>query len=359
MVMSMRSVLVALVVVVVLVMSGCGGGAASDEEPAVGALGDVLSVLEGCPNFVTEVVTGSESTGFSGAESLSQAQNRLEGDFEIAMGYAAEHYDEFGSIRFENSPQVRLVIGFTGHLGEHCSALRDLLEFPDEFELFQDGVTEANLRAIQDEVVQIAGEYSSSVGSGSARGVVTVDLRADGEQVAAEIVERYGDLVEVTVGALSYPDRSLAGGFPCGLTLPPPSDEAEALVAIVELVDPEVASGADYRGVATITNVGEEMVGYESGSPLIAFVFLPGGEDVVGVLTSNVAGVAVQADLGSGDSIEVDVIGGTASCDPELGYSLPAGAYEVRAAVEHYERPNGQFALSGILTDPAPLNVTD
>lgn len=359
MVMSMRSVLVALVA---LAVSGCGGGAAGDEElTSAGSSpvsGSVLSVVDDCPNYVTEVGTGLESTDSSGDESLSQAQNRLQGDLETAMGYAARHYDEFGSIRFENSPHVRLVIGFTGHLREHCTALRELLEFPDEFELFQDRVTEASLRDIQDEVVQMAGEYSSSVGSGSASGVVTVELRADGEQIAGEILKRYGDLVEVTVGALSYPDRGLIGGFPCGLTLPPAPAEARALVATLELVDTEVAPGADFQGVATITNTGEGVVEFESDSPLIAFVFWPGGVDVVGVLTGNVAGLSVRADLAPGESIDIEVIGGTASCDPELGYMLPPGAYEVRAATEQYAHPDGQFELRGILSEPASLKVT-
>lgn len=358
--MGIRSVVAVLVVCVALAASGCGGGAGDEKptsaDPSASSAPGLL--VEGCPNFVTDVSSGPESIDISGNESLSQAQNRLQGDLERAMGYAESHRDEFGSIRFENSPRVRLVLGFTGHLDEHCGALRNLLESPDEFEIFEAEVTEANLRAIQDDIVQMASEYQNSVGSGSASGVVAVNLRADGEAVAAEILERYGDLVDITVGALSYPDRGRVGGLPCGLTLPSPSPDATDLIATLELFDAEVAAGVDYRGVATITNGGESDVEFESGSPLIGFVFLPGGVDVVGVLTSNVAGVSVGTDLAPGESIDVEVIGGTASCDPDLGYALPPGNYEVRAAIENYERPNGQFELRGLLTEAARLEVT-
>ena len=204
----------------------------------------------------------------------------------------------------------------------------------------------------------MSGGYSHSVGSGAGTGVIDVFLRADGEHIAAEVLERYGDLVDITLGALSYPGRVRADGFPCGLTLPSPPDDGEGLVATLQLAANEVTAGTDFGGTVTVTNGGEDVVEFESGTPLIAFVFLPGGAEVVGVLTGNVAGLAVQADLEPGESTDVEVIGGTASCDPDLGYALQPGEYEVRVALEHYERPNGQFEISGIVSEAVRLVVT-
>lgn len=358
--MSVRSGFVVLVVVMV---AGCGEGVVVGDDPIPTEPSTVSSstvpVVVDCPNFVTDVKTGPEPTDFSEDGPLAREQNRLQSDAERVMGYAAQHGDEFGSLRFENSPRVRLVIGFIDHLGEHCAALRGLLEFPDEFELVQDRVTEATLRSIQDEVVQMAGAYLRSAGSGSASGTVTVDLRADGEQIAAEIIDRYGDLVDVTVGVLSYPDRTVGEGLPCDRLIPPAPTEALSLVATLVLNDSEVVSGADFGGVATVTNTGEGVVHFESGSPLVALVFRPASSEVIGVFAGGIGGVGVGADLAPGESIDIEVLGGTASCDPDLGYALPPGEYEARVPVAQYEYPDGQFELHAILTEPASLTVTE
>jgi len=48
------------------------------------------------------------------------------------------------------------LFSFTGHIAEHCAALRELLAFPDEFELILEDRTEAELQAIQQEIVNRA-----------------------------------------------------------------------------------------------------------------------------------------------------------------------------------------------------------
>ncbi len=311
--------------------------------------------LEGCPNLVTEVETGPEPTDYSEEGPISQAQSRLQGDVEAAMAYAQQNADEFGSLRFENSPRVRLVISFTDHLDDHCGALRDLLTYPDEFELVLAPVTEAELYAIQDEVIAMAGEYMQ--GAGSSSDTVGVSLRADGESVAADIAARYGDLVTITVGALSYPDRTTGGFGVCSDLVPPPPTMPTTLVATLQPIGSPVTSGHDFEAVVNVTNTGDEVVTFESGSPLTALVYLPGTDEVVGIYTGGIAGVGVGAELGPGEAIDIDVVGGTASCDPDLGYALPPGDYEVRVAVDQYEYPDGGFELHAILSEPTPLTI--
>ena len=309
-----------------------------------------------CPNFVTEVETGPEPTDYSEDGPISQNQNRLQGDVEAVIAYAQQHTDEYGSLRFENSPRVRLVIAFTDHLDEHCAALRDLLTYPDEFELVLAPVTEAELYAIQDDVVAMAGEYMQ--GAGSSSDTVGVSLRADGEAVAAEIAAKYGDLVTITVGALSYPDRTTGGFGVCNDLVPPPPTGPTALVATLQPIGSPVTSGHDFEAVVTVTNTGDDVVTFESGSPLTALVLKPGTEEVVGIYTGGISGVGVGAELGPGESIDIDVVGGTASCVPDLGYALPPGDYEVRVAVDQYEYPEGGFEFHAILSEPTPLTVS-
>jgi hypothetical protein len=291
---------------------------------------------------------------------LGQAQNRLLDDASKATEYGAQHPDDFGSVRFENAPWVRLVIGFTDHLDQHCAALRALLDYPDEFQLFQDRVTEQRLLEIQDEVAVMAGEHLKVSGSGAADGLVTVELRADGEDLARRILDRYGDLVSITLGVLPYPDPTLVSDDNvCVMEIPPAPTDPISLDAVLTLSEPSVGSGNDFDGVVTVTNTGNEVIQFESGSPLTALVSGPDDEAVVGVYTGPIAGVGVSADLGPGDSVDIDVLGGTASCDPELGYALPPGEYQVRVPVEQYEYPGGEFESHAILSDPAPLTITD
>jgi hypothetical protein len=302
------------------------------------------------------VETGAEPTDFSEEGPLAQDQQRLQGDVEAAMAYGQRHADEFGSLRFENSPRVRLVIGFTDHLDEHCAALRDLLAYPDEFELVLAPVTETDLYAIQDQVMLMAGDYMQSAGSSS--DTVGVSLRADGEAVAAEIAARYGDLVTITVGALIYPDRAAGGFGVCDDLVPPPPTAPTSLVATLKPIGSPVPSGHDFETMVTVTNTGGEVVSFESGSPLTALVYMPGTDEVVGIYTGGIAGVGIGAELGPGESIDVDVLGGTASCDPDLGYALPPGDYEVRVPVEQYEYPEDRFERHAILSEPTPLTVS-
>jgi hypothetical protein len=249
---------------------------------------------------------------------------------------------------------VRLVIGFTAHVEEHCAALRALLDYPDEFEIIQQPVTEARLDEIMGEIIDMVGQTFQSVGRGA--GVIHVNLRADGEGVAAEVVAAYGDLAEITVGMLPYPDRfaspPLCGPEPGELTSDAP------LTAAAELDADVVASGADFRGKVTITNGGDVDFDFMSGPTQTAVVYLPGADTPSGFFTGGMDAIGFGATLAPGESVTLDVVGGTASCDPALGYALPPGPYEVRVRVDvQTAHDNAPTEVAYLLSDPVPLTV--
>ncbi|HEX5589988.1 MAG TPA: hypothetical protein VFX65_06840, partial [Candidatus Limnocylindrales bacterium] len=138
----------AFVLAAASVLAGCWGSQprgslvpsnTPDARPSLGtpsaAPGDGLAA---CPNFVEVVETGP-MPGDDGTEEgpVAREQERIRDDVDAASAYGAEHPDEFASVRFENGPRVRLVIGFTAHIAEHCAALREILEYPDEFEIIR------------------------------------------------------------------------------------------------------------------------------------------------------------------------------------------------------------------------------
>jgi hypothetical protein len=313
-----------------------------------------LPSLEACPNFVEVVETGP-LPGDDGTEDgpLAREQARISADVDAAVAYGARFPDEFGSVRYENGPRVRLVIGFTSHIAEHCAALRELLEYPDEFEIIRQPATEAQLMAAMDEIVEMA--RPSLQGVGLAAEVIHVTLRADGEPFAAEILEAYGDLVEITVGMLPYPNR-FAGPAGCGGEALAVSDAPLELV--VDLEADAIKPGADFHGTVEIANTGPAPFDFQSGPTQTAAVYLPGADSPVGFFTGGMDAIGYGATIEPGASITLDVIGGTASCDPGLGWALPPGAYEVRVHVAVYTMvDNGPTEVAYVVSPPVPLTI--
>jgi hypothetical protein len=60
-------------------------------------------------------------------------------------------------------------------------------------------------------------------GWGIGGGMVNVRLRADGEKLAAQLHERYGDAVDVTVGFLHFPQCAYANERRPGIAEPQPA----------------------------------------------------------------------------------------------------------------------------------------
>jgi hypothetical protein len=352
-----------LVAVAVLLVAGCsvrqpGVSGEATVLPAVTATptptGEPPSVTA-CPNFVEVVETGP-MPGDNGAEDgpVPRAQQRISGDVDLAIDYGADHRDEFASVRYENGPRVRMVIGFTAHIEEHCAALRAILEYPDEFEIIRQPATELRLEQIQEALAARYRELMRSVGRGA--GVIHLALRADGQDAAAEVLAEYGELVEITVGLLPYPDRF--GGDPVCEPLVGPIARDSQLVAVAHLGAGSVRSGLDFRGTVTVRNTGADAFDFQSGPRHAAVVFKPGSESPSGFYTGGMDAVGFGKRLAPGESVDLELVGGTASCDPVLGYALPPGQYEVRVPVVVLTgHDNAPTEVSYILSEAVPLTI--
>ena len=348
--------------VAVLVVAACTGAptppSAGLESPSPGGspIGSTPPVnLGDCPNFVTVVEKGPDPTDFSENGPLANNQGRLQGDAETIQRYGSAHPDEFTSVRFENSPWVRLVIGFTGHIQEHCAALRAMLEFPTEFQIVRLPRTATELLEVQQAIVALAGPHLRSAGSGPE--AIDVQLRADGISIAEQIHATYGELVKIQVGFLRYPDRTSAD-FDCSAILKDIVTDTP-LRATARLETARVVTGADFGGTVTVTNRGADVVEFESGDPMTAVIFRRGTDQVVGAYDGGIGGVGAGGTLQPGGTLDIGVLGGTASCDPALGYALPPGLYDVRVPVDQYAHPDATgVVITYLLSGPVPLEIT-
>ncbi|HEX4897852.1 MAG TPA: hypothetical protein VFV53_05775 [Candidatus Limnocylindrales bacterium] len=357
---SLGSISVATVLTaVVLAVAGCYSGAPAPgtaDPPRVTASPEASPVIAVCPNFVDVVETGPTFGGEEITEGgpLAQEQSRLEADMTAVQAYASGHPGEFASIRWENGPRVRIVVGFTGRIEEHCAALRAILEYPDEFEIIRQPATEARLEQLQGELFARYREVLRSIGRGA--GVLHVGFRADGEAAAAEVRAAYGDLVEITVGMLPYPDP-FALDVSCG-ELPGPLVADSPFSVTATLATSTVRSGHDFRGTVTVTNTSAVTVLLDTGQPATAILFEAGSDRPVGFYEGGIGGTGFGGNLAPGESLGFDVLGGTASCDPAIGYALPPGSYEVRVPIDQYTmHDDAPTEVSYLLSEPVPLTI--
>ena len=155
-----------------------------------------------------------------------------------------------------------------------------------------------------------------------------IGLTSWATDVAADLHCRFGDGVDLRVGALGYPDPWAVGV---------PRIEATQLLdpaeGVVELDGPrEVRSGDVLRTGLRIANVSKGKLTINTNGQLTALVILdPGSGDVVGGYWGGQTLPGVRFEVLPGDRTTIPLLVGTESFVPELGYRVPAGVWEVAA----------------------------
>jgi len=202
----------------------------------------------------------------------------------------------------------------------------------------------------------IESEYAGqllSIGDGA--GTVVVVLRSTAAAAAADLVARYGAQVQVTVGLLPYPAPS-EGANVCAALVGPLVDPGP-LRATIQMPSHSVGHEVAFAATVRLTNTGPVPLAVETGQPLLIYLFEPGGTVPVGVAAGPMAGTGLGFRLEPGGSSSIPATGGTSSCDPRLGYELPDGPYDARAAVEIDQASSG--GVNGVfLSDPLSITVT-
>ena len=154
-----------------------------------------------------------------------------------------------------------------------------------------------------------------------------IDLTPWATDIAADLHRRFGDGVELRVGALGYPD-------PRAATVPqieakPPLDPAEALV---ELDGPGMVQSGDVLLTGLlIANVSDHELTVNTNGRLTALVLDPRTGNVVGGYSGAQRLPLVRFALRPGDRTTIPLLVGTTSFVPELGYRVPEGAWEMAA----------------------------
>jgi hypothetical protein len=294
------------------------------------------------------------------ARDLELEQSALRNDMEAVRYYGAAHPDAWVGVRFENEPTVRIVALFAGdEVASHRDALRRLVSFPDRLEVRSSPWPLVRLEQITDEIRAMAtaagpGDLGVFSGwGGTAGGKVGVRLRGDGEGVAAQLVERFGDAVDITVGFLRFPGRvfpvSTEPRFAAADRPRPPLLRSHlSLTAVGDLM---VRSGADLWSTARLSNDGSAEVVVKTNGQLTPVVVDPQTDEVVGAFSGVQTLPLVRFAAPAAGSVEIPLRIGTASTVPMLGYAVPPGRWAVEVALALGD--GGVFRAP-----PLPLTVT-
>lgn len=167
---------------------------------------------------------------------------------------------------------------------------------------------------------------------GYQRPPVAIGLQADAEGVAAELHAAYGDFVALWVGALPYPpsaDRPQRPTHRAGGADMPLADAAE--MTIVGDGPLTMRSGDTAQLAVLLTdNSGSEICVHTNGY-LTAAILDPDSGAVVGGFTGMQHQPLIRFTAAPNETVRIPLLVGTASYDPALGYTVPAGRWHLTA----------------------------
>lgn len=306
---------------------------------------DVSEVDEPCPADVPVDMNVTESSV------IIEESSRLEPMLGVVLQYGTQHPEVFGGygLHWVSAGDASVFVSFTGDLTEHRAALAAMVEYPDELIVCQAPASEQERNAIQATLIDELDGRFLEIGSGGKRGAVTVALNATEEALAAELVDRYGSAIEMTVGALRYP---LENATPvCAPRIEPNLLDGLDVEILNSTTPATMTEAGTVPMTVRLTNTSEQPIRFDSGQPSTLLTDADGAPLTSDTRAVADVGIEISLDPAAHQDFDVDVT--LASCDPSLGYVVPGGAYFV--VVSFY---NAQ--LQGPMNSaPLPIDVVE
>lgn len=166
---------------------------------------------------------------------------------------------------------------------------------------------------------------------------VQVALAPWASDVAAQLEQRFGADVILTVGFLAYPSGRLLGPHGELRALPQPSSDPLLATSGLEVavVRPlEVQSGHDLRAELQVESHRSSSVVISGNGSVVGRVLDPSTGEVVGGFSGPVLAPLVRFTVEPGATVAVPLTVGTASYSRSLGYAVPPGDWLVEVVLE-------------------------
>jgi len=182
-----------------------------------------------------------------------------------------------------------------------------------------------------------------------------IELAPWAEAEAGRLYRRFGDLVNLTVGALPYPPDNSTGR-----PVSPPGRAADPLgpeEADVELDGPAIVrSGHTLRHGLLVRNRGTAALAIATNGHLTASVVDPETGGVVGGFFGAQTLPLIMYRVAQGTTQRIPLLIGTASFTQQLGYAVPPGNWGVQATLDLGDPDSGERTRRR--TPVLPVTVT-
>ncbi len=234
-------------------------------------------------------------------------------------------------------------------------ALLALVDHPDRVRFRRSTHTRMDLEAIRSQVVASVDD-SSLVSHGLSLEHVCITLRSSRTAVAEQLHQRFGDVLEITLGQHRYP-------LEMAEVLPPPpapksTNQFPDVVTTVLPDAPTFVTGEDIGGQVLIENLGAAPLIVQTG--VVAFgVLLDEHGDVVGNWNGAVLLPSQRTPVTPGSRITHRFIAGSDTPDPRLGASLPPGTYSLVISIDIEDNDESTpHHHDTLVTKPVPIELT-
>lgn len=239
-----------------------------------------------------------------------------------AMEYGEARPDDYGGLSIVEG---RVLVLVRGNIDRHQGALTALEDGSAELRAIPfDGPTYGEKDAALDAVRRrLEGDPARPLRGTSGGGRIT--LKARFEDLAAELAVQYGELLEITLGNKPFPPERTT--VPEPLPVDVGTTQIPELRTWLTLSCGAVPAGDDFRGTLTVTNTAQRELVFATGI-LVGGLRSPGSKYLASRFDGELGFVAHQIHLRSGDSEQLPIVIGVASCLPDRSYTVPPGPYE-------------------------------
>lgn len=268
-------------------------------------------------------------------------------------------------LKLSHEPTTHLVVLLKAGTNDSIAALKARLAHGENLEVEFTSVTSEQLETVRMEIEGLITERGPQGfrGYDVQWGQVHITLRPDQLELAGELFQRYGNLVQLEVGRKPYPPPPVIArveqSHRSGPTMPEITIPELEVTLILD--HPTITRGSDGRGLVRFKNVGEEPITIWTDLPLTPRLTDPVSNETVGYFDGWIGGVGKILQLGPGDVEAMPVIFGTTSPPDVEGYSAPPGWYLVECVVPVYGEPgeNGVPTVSILRVGTEDIEVTE
>lgn len=170
---------------------------------------------------------------------------------------------------------------------------------------------------------------------------------------AAELHDRYGDFLSLHVGALAYPPNPDSGRTPRTRTTEPHRDPVDPDEMVLKLDGSlSIRSGQTATHTLLLLNASDHPITVKTNGNLTAVITAPATGTTVGGSTGWQIQPLITFTANPGQTVHIPLLVGTASFTTDLGYTIPAGAWQLTAPMD---LEDGRH----LVTPPMEFTVTD